>query len=124
MQTILIADDDRAFGFMLQMAFGRDGFTTVYCPTGDNVYQEAKKSPPALAILDHQMPGKKGLEVVRELRSDQQFTNLPILMVTGMREVALQDELLAAGADEVIPKPVSPRWLRDRVDQILGATVS
>ena len=124
MQTILIADDDRAFGFMLQMAFGRDGFTTVYCPTGDNVYQEAKKTSPALAILDHQMPGKKGLEVVQELRSDSQFHDLPILMVTGMRETALQDELIAAGANEVIPKPVSPRWLRDRVDEILAAPVS
>ena len=46
MKTILIADDDRAFGFMLQMAFSRDGFTTVYCPTGDVVMDEAKRCDP------------------------------------------------------------------------------
>ena len=124
MTTILIADDDRAFGFMLQMAFSRDGFSTVYCPSGDVVLAEARRCSPTLAILDHQMPGKSGLEVVLTLRAESEFSTLPILMVTGMREVTLQEELIAAGADEVIPKPVSPRWLRGRVAEHLHATVS
>ena len=120
--TILIADDDRAFGFMLQMTFGREGVATVYCATGDVVVEEAERNRPDIAILDHLMPGKRGLDVVRELRSRPEFAELPIVMVTGMREIALQEELIAAGADEVIPKPVSPRWLRGRINELLTAT--
>jgi two-component system response regulator MtrA len=68
------------------------------------------------------MPRMGGLEVCLALRADQRFTQLPVLMLTAKAQEADLERGLAAGADDYIIKPFSPREVASRVAAVLSRT--
>ena len=71
-------------------------------------------------ITDWNMPGVSGLDLVKSLRSNQKFANLPILMVTtrGVKEDII--EALQAKVSNYIVKPFTPNILKEKIEQILA----
>ncbi|MCL4510564.1 MAG: chemotaxis response regulator CheY [Bacteroidetes bacterium] len=70
-------------------------------------------------ITDWNMPNMSGLELTKAIRGDEQFSNLPILMVTtrGMKEDVM--EALQARVNNYVVKPFTPQVLKEKIDQIL-----
>jgi CheY-like chemotaxis protein len=64
-----------------------------------------------LALVDVEMPGMDGLEMVRRLRADPRFADLPVMVVTGREDVASIDRAYDAGATAFMAKPVNWRIL-------------
>ena len=64
-----------------------------------------------LALIDVEMPGMDGVEMVRRLRADPRFVDLPIMVVTGHEDVASIDRAYDAGATAFMAKPVNWRIL-------------
>jgi two-component system, chemotaxis family, chemotaxis protein CheY len=71
-------------------------------------------------ITDWNMPGVSGLDLVKSLRSNEKFANLPILMVTtrGVKEDII--EALQAKVSNYIVKPFTPNILKEKIEQILA----
>jgi len=120
MKTILIADDDPMMVKLLEFNLRRAGYAVVICREGLSVCASARAERPDLAILDVMLPGRTGLELLRDFRADPALAGLPAVIVTSEGKSSTQDDLLAAGARNVYTKPFSPTMLLERVRQLLG----
>ena len=117
MQTkILIIDDDMKLVELLQDYLANNNYQTSFRNNGLQILDYYKKLQPNLIILDHMMPEKDGLEVLRELRS---ATSVPIIMLTAKGEETDRIVGLELGADDYLPKPFNPRELLARIRAVL-----
>ncbi|MBK7252025.1 MAG: response regulator transcription factor [Gammaproteobacteria bacterium] len=114
MPRILIADDDRALCSLLAEYLRREGFDVDVAHDGHAVlarlHQAAQR--PDLLILDVMMPGRNGLETLRELRMRYR---LPVIMLSARGDPADRIVGLEFGADDYVAKPALPRELLARV---------
>lgn len=118
---VVIADDDTDIRALVELAARRAG-ATVAASVGDGLTATAaiRELVPDLAILDVSMPGRTGLEVCREVRSDPALGNLRVLMLSAAVQPEAVAAGLAAGADEYALKPFSPRTLAEKVRAMLA----
>ncbi|CAN5238704.1 hypothetical protein BH23VER1_BH23VER1_36830 [soil metagenome] len=117
---ILVADDETVTLRLHHLLLTREGFEPSLFDNGDAVLAAAAELAPDLAILDYGLPGKNGLELVIAFRAHPMLARVPIIVVTGYRELELKEELLRAGANDIVLKPFSPRLLKDRIDHFLA----
>jgi DNA-binding response OmpR family regulator len=115
MATILIADDDPDICALLEFTMAAFGHTVLVEHDGEAALAALDYAPVDLVLLDWMMPRMAGLDTCRALRADERFARLPVLMLTAR---AREDDIqrgLAAGADDYIVKPFSPRDVAARV---------
>ena len=117
---VIIADDEPTTLRLLELCVRKAGCECTLFADGLDVVKNASEVEPDLAILDYQLPGRNGLELIGDFKSDERLAGMPIIVVTGYRELALKQSLLSAGADEVILKPFSPQLLGRKVAEIVG----
>ena len=103
MYRILIADDDRRLREFLEKGFRAAGMTPTIVGDGMAATSALRGGDFELLVLDLGLPGKNGLEVLRELRGEGH--SLPVIVLTGMTELADVAVSLEAGADDYVPKP-------------------
>lgn len=111
---ILIVDDDpgmiRALGKALR-DLGHLRFST----NGADALRLINESPPDLLLLDAQMPGLNGFEVLETLKATPALADLPVIMVTSLSEEDFEQAGLEKGAADFIAKPVRPAIVQARV---------
>jgi DNA-binding response OmpR family regulator len=98
----------------------RTGFTVVATADGRAALAAAKEHAPDLVVLDVMMPGLTGIEVCRELRLDEATRATPVILLTARAQEADVERGFAAGADDYIVKPFSPRELLSRVHAVMA----
>ncbi|MEU8828003.1 response regulator transcription factor [Streptomyces sp. NPDC048636] len=103
MNTVLLAEDDRAIRHALERALTLEGYRVTAVPDGIEALAAAHRDHPDVVVLDVMMPGVDGLQVCRVLRAEGDRT--PILMLTARVETADRIEGLDAGADDYVAKP-------------------
>ncbi len=117
---ILIVDDDletlRLVGLMLQ----RQGYEIVAANNGTQAMGMARTEKPALIVLDIMMPDIDGYEVTKQLRTDPDTANIPIILFTAKSQVDDKVQGYEAGADDYLTKPVHPAELVVKVKGLLG----
>jgi len=91
-------------------------FTVITVPSGEKLFVSLKKLKPDLILLDIDMPGMSGYEVIKELKLNPETADIPVIFLTGKNET--EDELLglSLGAVDYISKPFSQPLLLKRVD--------
>jgi len=114
MQRILIIDDDQALAGLLAEYLQREGFVVDVAHDSESGLAQlhSSSSRPDLLILDVMMPGKDGLETLRELRLKHR---LPVIMLSARGEPVDRVIGLELGADDYLTKPCLPRELLARV---------
>ncbi len=114
-KRILIADDDPFNRELLQMELSDAGFEVIMAGDGEEALQKVQELPVDLLLLDVMMPKIDGVELVRRLRQQKEFENLPIILLTAKAQT--KDKLLGleAGANDYITKPFDIRELLARV---------
>jgi DNA-binding response OmpR family regulator len=117
MKKILIIEDDPAISKGLVDALQEENFQTMDVDNGEKGYQLAKNDNYDLIILDLMLPGKNGMDVCKDLRSDG--VNTPIIMLTSKKEELDKVLGLELGADDYMTKPFSVRELLARIKAIL-----
>ena len=117
-KKILIADDDTPMSQMLKRAFSMDSWDVILANNGDTALKLALKHQPDIIILDINMPGKSGNEVLKKLRETSKMGTTPIIMLTGLNEPADKIKSFNKGADEYITKPFVLDELKMRVNAI------
>ncbi|MBU1342709.1 MAG: response regulator [Proteobacteria bacterium] len=120
-KKILIIDDDIKLIELLSEYLGGNQFEVSYLLDGLFAVKEIKLQAPDLIILDYMMPGKDGLEVLRDIRVHH---DLPIIMLTAKGDETDRIVGLELGADDYLPKPFNPRELLARIKAILRRHVS
>ncbi len=116
---ILIVEDEPAIRELLALNLRHAGFEPVHAPDAAAARREIDAALPDLVLLDWMLPDMTGVEVVRKLRADTRTRHLPVIMLTARS--AESDKLggFAAGADDYVTKPFSPRELVARVRALL-----
>lgn len=112
---ILVVDDDSQIRGFVRRYLESDGYAVVEAGNGRDALQVAQQGID-LVILDFMMPGLDGFDVARNLRKGSE---VPILMLSARAEEVDRATGLEIGADDYLPKPVSPRELMARVKALL-----
>ncbi len=110
---ILYAEDTVDLSRAVCVALEHEGFEVTACHDGAEAADALAESVFDLAILDIMMPGKSGIEVLREMRAAGNVT--PVILLTAKAEVDDRVEGLEAGADDYLPKPFAMKELVARV---------
>lgn len=117
---VLVADDDPDILDLVRYRLERSGYAVATAADGSEAVRLAGELSPALAVLDVMMPGLTGFEVTRKLRDDPRTARIPVILLTARAQEADVQEGFAAGADDYLRKPFSPRELSARVQAVLG----
>jgi phosphoserine phosphatase RsbU/P len=115
---ILIVDDDALSRKILAQVLTSAGYNCRVCEDGAEALEIIHARPPSLLLLDFDMPGKNGAEVLKHLRSDQQqaVAQVPTIMLTAHGSEQSEVSCLQAGADDFVTKPVNTAVLRARIE--------
>jgi two-component system alkaline phosphatase synthesis response regulator PhoP len=116
--TILIADDENDILEILGYNLNREGYRVLEARDGNQALDMARQHHPDLIILDVMMPYKTGVEVCDILRSQADFKDTLIIMLTALSDEGSQIRGFESGADDYINKPVSPKVLVSRVNAL------
>ncbi len=113
---ILLVDDDVELAQLLRDFLTRDGFEVSLAHNADDALRAVRDGAFDALVLDVMMPGRSGLDALRELRRE---SALPVLMLTALGEDIDRILGLELGADDYIPKPCNPRELAARLRAVL-----
>ena len=118
MATALVVDDSRSMRMILSGALKKLGFEVREAANGKEalLMAEAGKGIITLALVDWNMPEMDGLELVKLLRENPEFSSVVIVMVTAETEMSRIAEALNAGADEYVMKPFTNEILVDKLE--------
>ncbi|GAA1694858.1 hypothetical protein GCM10009808_09930 [Microbacterium sediminicola] len=120
MAEILVVEDDSDVAHLLNVRLTRGGHDVSLAADGAAGLTAARAGHPDLVILDWMMPLKNGLEVCTELRASEDFSATKIMMLTARTTQEDIDRAMAAGADDFVTKPFSPRALVERVEKLIA----
>ncbi len=113
--SILAVDDDPVSLRLLVKHLRNESFEVTMARTGKEGLKRALQEQPALLIVDQEMPGLSGLDVVRALRRSAVGSSIYILLLTGSETSELLVDAFDAGVDDFVTKPFLPRVLTARI---------
>lgn len=117
---ILLVDDDASTRLLLRTLLAKRGFSTLEAGDGIEALAMMRDDESiAMAIVDLNMPRMDGLELLWAIRDSSRWSDLPVLVVTGEWDEALETQVIEEGADDYIRKPVHPRLFLARVEATL-----
>jgi CheY-like chemotaxis protein len=147
-KQVLVIDDDPNTQRFISVLLDENGYETVTAGDGSEGLEKIKQAKPDLIVLDVMMPKKTGFTLFKQLKRDEQYKDIPILMLTGVSGVldemdTHQDETfehpydslreaLRKGIREMreqglvrpemfVDKPVDPDSFIDRVQELIGS---
>ena len=116
---ILVVDDDKGIRELVGEYLNQNNFITSTAENAESAFEKTKLIKFDLIILDIMMPGKSGLEFLKE---NKNILDTPIILLTAKGEAADRVEGLETGADDYLPKPFEPKELILRIRNILNKT--
>jgi two-component system phosphate regulon response regulator PhoB len=119
MARVLIVDDDAFIRELILMKLRNAGFDAHAETDGEAALAAAIADPPDVILADWMMPRLTGPELCARLRERPETVNVPILLITAKAQDADIQRGFAAGADDYILKPFSPRELVARVQAVI-----
>jgi CheY-like chemotaxis protein len=88
-------------------------------PFGVEAVSRCKQERPDLILMDIQMPGMNGLDMIRQLRAHSEWARIPIIALTALAMPGDRERCLEAGADEYLSKPASLKTLMQIMQALL-----
>jgi two-component system, OmpR family, response regulator RpaB len=115
-ERILVVDDEASIRRILETRLSMIGYDVVTAADGEEALDIFRKATPNLVVLDVMMPKLDGYGVCQELRKE---SDVPIIMLTALGDVADRITGLELGADDYVVKPFSPKELEARIRSVL-----
>ncbi|MFO7832197.1 MAG: response regulator [Desulfuromonadaceae bacterium] len=123
MNPVLIIEDNPDNLALIEFILHKNGYTTQAAITGSDGVDKALSSAFAFIILDIQLPGIEGTEVLKIIRSHErehpECTPVPIIAMTSYAMSGDREKLLAAGCNGYIEKPIEPLEVMQQINLIL-----
>ena len=120
MSTIVVVDDDPDILGLLEYKLTAAGHQVTAEADGEAGLAAIQEVRPELVVLDWMMPRMTGIEVCLELRKDPELAKIPVLFLTAKAQESDVQRGFAAGGNDYVVKPFSPRELSTRIDALLA----
>ena len=128
-KKVLVVDDDPDVRLFSITVLEENGYTPLEATNGEEGMEFIKKEIPDLVILDVLMPRESGIRLYRDLKTDKNLKNIPIIMMSGIAEKSFQrsQKVLTEFGDKPVPepdayleKPVNAELLADTIKRVIG----
>ncbi len=116
---ILVVDDDKTTRKLLSLFLKAKGYEVVAAENGLDAMEKLGTENINLVVTDMNMPYMDGIEFIRNLRSDDNWKNIPIVMVTTEADDEERKKAMEAGADDYLVKPANAEQITDSIKKIL-----
>ena len=123
-ELILIVEDNEKNRKLERDVLQFHGYQTVEAETGEEGVRLAQTSPPALVLMDIQLPGINGIEALGQLRADPRTRGIPVIAVTASAMTQDRQKIMAAGFDAYQSKPINVKEFVAAVRQTLDQAPS
>lgn len=117
---ILIADDEPHIVRALSFIFSKEGFRVETAADGEEALQKCLRFAPRVAFFDLIMPRIDGLQLCREIKSDEERSHTYIIILTCKGQDIDRENCEKAGANEFMNKPFSPSEVLEKAKFLLG----
>ena len=101
---MLIVEDEQPLRELVVVTLSEE-FDCDQVADGEAALERLRASPPRLVVLDSMLPGRSGIDVLREMRADPQLRDVPVLMLSAWQSSEDVDGAMDAGADSFLGKP-------------------
>lgn len=115
--SILILDDNQDILDIVEETLSYEQFEVYGTTRGDDIIPLIEKYSPNLVILDYRVTGKNGGEICRQIKSNPQFSNIPVIIFSAY--INSTNELFSYGCDAVINKPFNLDELVEKVNFLI-----
>ncbi len=120
----LIVDDEIHIIQVVAIKLKNNGFEVVTANNGQKALEAALEHKPDVIVTDYQMPVMDGLELIENLRKQEQTAQIPVIMLTA-RDFAIEPETIEQlKISACLSKPFSPRELLGKVEEVIGQTTT
>jgi len=124
-KRILIVDDEPDFVSIVKKNLEKAGFDVEVAYDGVEGIEKVTANPPDAIVLDVMMPEKDGYKVCAELKSDEKYSDIPILLLTAVADHVSSTRYshydgMSTEADDYLPKPASAEDILDSVKSLLN----
>lgn len=116
---VLLVDDDADVRYMTRVNLHFEGFQVVEARDGYEAMDLAHKERPDIVVLDVMMPGRDGLQVLRDIRSDATLEDVPVVLLSARAGREAETEGWEVGATAYITKPFTVTGLASTLRQLL-----
>jgi len=117
--SILVVDDNEMNRNLLARRLERQGHTITIAENGRQALEALKKHSFDLILLDVLMPEMNGYQVLRRLKSDDTWRDIPVLMISSLEEMDIMVRCIEMGAEDYLAKPFNPVLLKARITSCL-----
>ncbi len=117
--AIFVVDDDPAVRDALAVVFELEGFQVATYATGDAFIDAVRDRAPGCVLLDVHMPGRSGIDILKELNADHYAA--PIFIISGQGDIPMAVNSIKQGAFDFIEKPFDADTVVERVREAIGA---
>jgi len=116
-QTILIVDDEFGILEVLEFILSDAGYKVISALNGQEALARLEESVPALAILDFMMPILDGADVVKAMRADDRFREIPVILTSVLPEQTIKKR--CKGYDGFLRKPFKTERLLEEISRLI-----
>ncbi len=113
--TILLVDDDEINLRLLEALLAPEGYSLVFAGDGKEALERLNSAGADLVLLDLMLPKLSGFEVLENIRRSQKHANLPVIIITALKDIENKKKGLSLGADDYISKPFDTNELLYKV---------
>ena len=123
-KRILVVDDEPDFAGIVQQNLEKEGFDVEVAYDGDEGLEKVKANPPDAIVLDVMMPGKDGYQVCSELKADEQYAEIPVILLTAVASHVTSTRYshadgMSTEADDYLAKPASAEQITESIKGLL-----
>ncbi len=120
MKTILIVDDEEVLRRLILITLGNRDYRLLEAADGIKAFEMARSRRPDLILIDWNIPGMSGVEVVKELRKETSTSNIPVILLTGTDVAELENQALPLVGCDYLLKPFSITQLLEKIEKALS----
>jgi two-component system cell cycle response regulator DivK len=121
MSLILIVEDNEKNLKLVRDVLQVKGYETLEAGTGEEGLKIAREKKPALILMDIQLPGMSGIEALKALRAAPATAGIPVIAITASVMQQDRQQIMSAGFDGFVEKPINLRSFLDTVQKIVKA---
>ena len=118
---VLLVEDEQNIVEAMRFLLTREGWHVDAHADGSTAVEAVREQDPDLLVLDYMLPGRSGLEILGDLRSIPEFTDLPVLMLTARGQSRDREQAEKAGVNRFMTKPFSNREVLNAVRDLMRA---
>lgn len=119
MKRVLVIEDNTDNQELIRYILIRSGYEAISASTGEEGLELAVRERPDFILMDIDLPGIDGLETTRRIRATGANGSLPIIAITSYAMCGDMEQILAAGCNGYLEKPIDPLRIMDEIHAIL-----